>query len=188
MTALTFLETLELPNHHTILDGDEEAGAIFSQPNNDFRYLLWRKLNHSIQGCLFIMLNPSVAGAIRVDPTVKKCMHWAREWGFGRLEVANIFAYVSTDPTPIKKGYGWTVGPHNDEYIDAAIARADRIIVAWGAHGTVMNRGEQVLKLIEDAGRSAWCFGVTQIDKQPRHPLYIGYKTKLIQIDRAIGD
>ncbi len=188
MKVLPLVEKLWLPKTSTVLSGANGKGSMFSYSQGAYRYLLWRQLNHSSQTCLFIMLNPSIADAVRLDPTVKKCIHWAREWGFGRLEVVNIFAYVSTDPTPIRKGYDWIVGPYNDAYIEAAIDRSDRIIVAWGAHGTVMNRGDRVLKLIEEAGRSAWCFGVTKADKQPRHPLYIGYKTKLINIDRAIYD
>lgn len=173
-------------SRHLVTLGTDDAGAIFSEPNHDYRYLLWRKLSHVKQTCLFIMLNPSVADAERLDPTVSKCIHWTKEWGFGRIEVVNIFAYVSTDPEPIKKGYDWIVGPHNDEYIGAAIYKADRIIVAWGANGTVMDRGQHILDMLRYQQRSALCFGVTKGNSQPRHPVRLGYKTKLIEYERAL--
>ncbi len=175
-----------MSKHITTL-GTDDAGAVFSEPNHDYRYLLWRRLSTVVkETCLFIMLNPSVANHQRLDPTVSKCIHWTKEWGFGRIEVANIFAYVSTDPMPIKKGYDWIVGPHNDEYIGEAIDRAARVVVAWGANGTVMERGQVIIEMLRERQRSAYCFGVTKGNNQPRHPLYIGYKTKLIEYERAL--
>lgn len=167
---------------------DYDTGAIFSKPQADYRYLLWRQLGPSRQTCLFVMLNPSVADAVRLDPTVTKCIHWVREWGFGRLEVVNIFAYIATDPYQIKQGYEWIVGPDNDQFIGEAIDRADRVIVAWGDYGTIMDRGQHVLDMMRQRKRSAYCFGVTKGNKQPRHPVRLGYQTKIINIDQALAD
>jgi len=144
-------------------------GAVFSE-DRVYRYLLRRKTGVQRTICLFIMLNPSTADETQNDPTVTRCINYARHWGFGWLEVCNIFAYRATDPrelylVPFKRG------PDNNEYIKAAVHRADRVVCAWGNYGALQGRGIEVRKMIMDAGKFPLAFKITN-KGQPIHPLY----------------
>ena len=68
-----------------------------------YRYALWREWDASLPRVLFIGLNPATADAEKDDNTMKRCMHYAREWGFGSMAVANLFAWRTTWPTELKK-------------------------------------------------------------------------------------
>jgi len=147
-------------------------GATFSD-DRVYRYLLKRKVGVQRTVCLFIMLNPSTADETVNDPTVTRCINYARHWGFGWLEVCNIFAYRATDP---KKLYdleypSQVIGPDNDKHIKAAVRRADRVVCAWGNHGALQCRGIEVRKMIVDADKFPLAFKITQ-KGQPIHPLY----------------
>ncbi|MGE0385633.1 MAG: DUF1643 domain-containing protein [Gammaproteobacteria bacterium] len=146
------------------------SGARFSRCGR-YRYTLWRQWNPARGTCLFIMLNPSTADAGGDDPTVAKCGRYARRWGFGRLEVRNIFALRSTDPAGLRRVYD-PVGPGNDAAIARAARQADLVICAWGAHGSYLDRGQRVLALIAGLGVDAYCLE-KNADGAPRHPLYV---------------
>ena len=57
-----------------------------------YRYRLERTWNLECGWVLFVMLNPSRADGLKDDHTITKCMHFARDWGYGGLVVANLFA------------------------------------------------------------------------------------------------
>ena len=72
-------------------------------PDGLYRYWLQRETgidNDKIM--LFVMLNPSVADAVENDPTIRRCIGYAKREGFGMLEVVNLFAFISTDPDGLK--------------------------------------------------------------------------------------
>jgi hypothetical protein len=117
------------------------------------------------------MLNPSKADHVENDPTVRRCIGFAEAWGYGGVDVVNIFALRSTDPLELY-GHDDPIGPENDAAILSAAAGAARVVAAWGHHGALRHRGSDVLRLIERSGRTVECLGMTK-DGYPRHPLYI---------------
>jgi hypothetical protein len=137
------------------------GGATFSADRR-YRYRLWRRWDRSRSVVLFVMLNPSTADGRRDDPTIRRCIGFARAWGFGGVEVVNLFAYRATDPRELGR-VGDPVGPHNDRYIRRAIRRSRLVVLAWGARA----RARRLLSL-----RRAHCLGLTRAG-QPRHPLYL---------------
>lgn len=145
------------------------ARAIFD-PTGMYRYSLWREWCPDSLPVAFIMLNPSTADDRKDDPTIRRCIGFAHAWGFGALEVVNLFAYRATDSRKLI-GVDDPVGPENDGYIMHAVERCSYIVVAWGTKGVLLDRNRQVIRLL--AGwRHVGCLGVTK-DGHPRHPLYV---------------
>jgi len=152
------------------------ARAIFD-PTGMYRYSLWREWCADSPRVAFIMLNPSTADDRKDDPTIRRCIGFARAWEFGALEVVNLFAYQATDSSKLLR-VADPVGPENDDYIVQAAERCSYVVVAWGAKGVLLDRGRQVIRLL--AGwRHVGCLGITK-DGYPRHPLYVRGNTKLV--------
>lgn len=138
-----------------------------------YRYTLTREFGGS-STCLFIMLNPSKADAVQDDPTIRRCIGFARREGFGRMEVVNLYAFRSRSPSTLFAAPD-PVGPDNTGEIRKAVGRADLVIVAWGNSARTdpsANRTGEVMDLIERSGKPVKCFGLTG-QGQPRHPLYL---------------
>lgn len=152
-----------------------EDAAHFSDCGQ-FRYLLTREFGGE-STCLFIMLNPSTADAEHNDPTIRRCISFAKREGFGRLEVVNLYAFRSHSPAVLFAALD-SVGPANDSEIIAALDRADSVVVAWGNHAE-QERVIEVAGLIDRSGNVSNCFGFTKLG-QPRHPLYLPSDADLI--------
>jgi hypothetical protein len=118
----------------------------------------------------FIGLNPSTADATADDPTVRRCVGFARAWGFGGVDVINLFAFRVTEPRVLRRAVD-PVGPDNDDHLLEVATGAGRVVAAWGVHGTHRNRDVTVLGLLRGAGMSISCLSHTQAG-HPRHPLY----------------
>lgn len=160
--------------------GDDAAGALFGNAG-PYRYALWRVWDRSLPRCVFVMLNPSTADHEQLDPTVRRCIGFARAWGFGSLYVLNLFALRSTDPRALYTDVE-PVGAANDywirEYVRAANVR--EVVCAWGVHGALNGRGAAVRSLLESIGVQPMCLGVTK-DRYPRHPLYLAASTRPVR-------
>lgn len=74
-----------------------ESGAVFSSCGQ-YRYRLWRIWNHALPLVFWLMHNPSTAGHITNDPTIKRCIAFTKSWGYGGLYVGNLFPYRATNP------------------------------------------------------------------------------------------
>lgn len=118
---------------------------------------------------MFIGLNPSTADETINDPTIRRCIGYARSWGFGGLYMLNLFASRATKPQDLKKAAD-PVGPENNNFLKRYLDPAGLNIACWGAHGAFMDRGETVIKLLGRENLS--CLGVTQ-QGHPKHPLYL---------------
>jgi hypothetical protein len=152
-----------------VVPPNRSGGAIFD-PTGMYRYLLWREWHPDSPRLALIMLNPSTADEQKNDPTIRRCIGFAHAWGFGSVEVVNLFAYRATDSKELLK-VDDPVGAENDGYIVQAVERCSYVVVAWGTKGILLDRDRQVLQLLGDRP-NVGCLGVTK-GGHPRHPLYL---------------
>lgn len=150
---------------------DVRASAVFS-PNRRYRYHLWREWDPWRPRCAFVMLNPSSADETVNDPTVERCERRARAWGYGALDVVNLFAYRSTDPQALTQVED-PFGPENDAAILAVARAAALVVCAWGACGIWHGRADAVRRLL--AGVPLYCLRTNAATGTPTHPLYVPY-------------
>lgn len=152
------------------------SGAILG---DTYRYHLWRVWDAQAPRVVWVMLNPSTANATATDPTLTRCIAHAKAWGFGGLEVVNLFALRSPHPKRLLE-HPDPVGPANDAWIAAVAAHAHTVVVAWGAVPKVHRerakgvairlrwRGDPPLY-----GAPLYTLGLTA-DGSPKHPLARG--------------
>jgi len=164
----TLDSTLRLHLRQNAVNGIE-YGAIFDI-NGKYRYSLWRAWSAYHPRIAFVLLNPSTADEQRNDPTIRRCMGFARTWNFGSVEVVNLFAYRATDCRELLKKDD-PVGEENNYYLIQAVERCSTVVVGWGTRGTLLGRDGKVLSLLADT-KDVFCLGITK-DGQPRHPLYV---------------
>ena len=152
-----------------------------------YRFSL-RRIWNGRKGCVvFIMLNPSSADAVRDDSTIRRCVGFARTWGFGSLEVLNLFAYRTPFPSLLRRTAD-PVGAGNDAYLIRAARRGDRVVAAWGNGGKWLDRERAVARLLAPYVEFV-CLGQT-LQGAPRHPLYLPSRARLRRwtlrdVDRA---
>ena len=133
-----------------------------------YRFELWRRWGHGAYA-MFIGLNPSTADETADDPTIRRCVGFARAWGYDAMCMTNLFAYRATLPADMKKAadpVGWEV---NDRRLRHLAAEAGVVIAAWGAHGAFMDRGANVRRMLPGG---LHYLRLTK-DGHPGHPLYL---------------
>jgi len=132
-----------------------------------YRYSLVRSWNEGSGKAVFIGLNPSTADQREDDPTIRRCVGFARAWGCSSMEIVNLFAYCATKPEDLKRA-AKPIGRNNDRWIATAISEATLSIACWGNHGEFLGRSES----IRERHRELLCLGINA-SGTPKHPLYI---------------
>lgn len=153
----------------------EASGAIISKCGK-YRYVLWRKLNSNTQGdhgrtCLFVMLNPSTADATYNDRTVIRCMGYAIDWHYDRLEIVNVYAYRATDPSELPALMSERHGELYKKYFEYSVKNADLVICGWG-NKIPRDESMDILNYIKSLGKTPMCLKQNE-NGSPRHPLYL---------------
>jgi hypothetical protein len=153
------------------------SGATFSKDRR-YRYRLWRAWGDPELRCVFVGLNPSTADESNDDPTIRKCVGFAKRWGFGAVDVVNLFAFRSTEPMALLAAED-PVGRDNGYHLSLALKHAKRIVWAWGSHGTRIQRLILSQAASVRATRRLCKVGTLGIakDASPRHPLMLAYAT-----------
>nr|WP_297388176.1 DUF1643 domain-containing protein [uncultured Roseateles sp.] len=157
-------------------------GAIIS-PCQTFRYRLWRYWRPGGRPLIFVMLNPSTADGSEDDPTIRKCIGFAKRLGFEGIEVANLFAYRATDPGNLRWAQ-YPVGPDNDAAIAAmgavSVERGTPVVCAWGANARrTPGRVSEVLALLRARTVDIKALRIMP-DGTPSHPLMLPYSCDLL--------
>lgn len=147
-----------------------ERSASFS-PCRRYRYELWRTwgdmLNPDAGYAMFIGLNPSTADETEDDPTIRRCIAFAKAWGYSGLCMTNLFAFRATDPADMILCHE-PVGPSNDDHLIRCASTAGVVVAAWGTNGTHQARDERVKAMLP----SLHYLRLTR-HGHPGHPLYL---------------
>ena len=141
-----------------------------------YRYVLTRRWDDG-PVMTWIMLNPSTADADTDDPTIRRCIGFARREGCGAIRVVNLFALRATSPNALRASSD-PVGPDNDSFLRER-THAEYVVAAWGAHGGLHGRSHEVRAALRHL--PLLCLGVTP-GGEPRHPLYVRSSTPFIPL------
>lgn len=139
-----------------------------------YRYLLWREWDRTKDSMVWVMLNPSTADAQVNDPTITRCIGFAKREGCGGIVVLNLFALRATDPLELLD-HPIPEGPRNSEVWRQVLDYYHRgpIVAGWGAMANRLNdRGIFSWSLVSEDTSTWRCLGRTK-DGSPRHPLYL---------------
>lgn len=152
----------------------KEKGAIFSDCKK-YRYALWRVWDTELPLVMFLMLNPSTADESADDPTLRRCIGYAKEWGYGGVIKANLFAYRSTD---FSKLYDVEdpIGPLTDKYLKKLKSKSSTVIGAWGNWGAYKERSVHIRSIFPEL----YCLKINA-SGEPAHPLYLRKTLKPIE-------
>jgi hypothetical protein len=161
------------------LDLFDNNGAVVSKCGL-YRYELWRIWNDSKPKVLFIMFNPSSADANRNDATLRRCMKFARSWGYGGVYIGNLIPYRATKPAELKAIDQETLqGDGNISHIETMALKSDKIVFAWGDLPNKYFVEDVVVRLKYPL---AFCLDKTN-SGNPRHPLYVKGSIKPISFN-----
>lgn len=194
-----------MPNHNYV-----SSGAVISKDER-YRYHLWREWRspvladeqrhwrwirdnrnaYALDGAgnrigephsmIFVMLNPSTADASIDDPTIRRCVGFARAHNYERIDVLNLFAYRATEPKELFSVVD-PVGPDNIDHFKKVVMRwRGPVICAWGAHGHYINQDQTALGWL--SGMKIYALKITK-GGAPGHPLYLPADSPLIPFAR----
>lgn len=151
-----------------------ELYALISECGN-YRYLLKRTFKPGLfkkarKICCFIMHNPSNADGEVDDPTTRRCMQYAKDWGCSELYIINRFAWRSTVAGNLHGLGNDAVGLDNDTVMRAVLrevkASDGLTVAAWGSFVT---SHEQHAKLLKE--RTAFVIDMCKEMEVPLHYL-----------------
>lgn len=181
MTRLTDLTLAELNldalawNPAVTVERHGASLAVFSA-DTKYRYVLTREWDVSRTKLVVIGLNPSTATAEFDDPTIRRCMGFAKREGYGGLVMLNLFAYRATDPRDMaddgRAGVD-IIGPLNDDVFMRSATLGRVMLAAWGANAQARDRGRALTTRLLNRGVVLNCLGRTRLEAAPRHPLYV---------------
>lgn len=170
------------------------TGAIFSD-DRIYRYRLGRHWGPGSRTLCWVMLNPSTADEATNDPTIRKCIGFAKKWNFDGIDIVNLFAYRATNPKGLiavakQRGSAQLLeGQFCNHHILDAAKNAGMTVCAWGNHGRINCRGSQIAGWL--SGRhniELHCLKISK-ENQPVHPLYQPYslEPQLLTRGTAVG-
>lgn len=136
----------------------------------DYRYSLSRVWEQELPRVTWVLLNPSTADAEQLDPTMRRCVSFAKREGFGGMEVVNLYAFRTKSPRAMLDASD-PVGAEND----SVLASVRGVVIAgWGVHAK-QARVAAAVRLLPPL----LSLGTTR-EGHPRHPLYVRADTPLV--------
>lgn len=146
-----------------------KGGAAIS-PDGVYRYRLWRRWEGGVKRgpVNFVMLNPSTADGRKDDATIRRCVCFARTWGYDRMVVTNLYGLRARDPAQLID-HPDPIGPKNNAYLAETAEQSVLVVAAWGNLGA--QREDVGLKILRPYA-DVYALRLTR-DGHPAHPLYL---------------
>jgi hypothetical protein len=151
---------------------------------SNHRYILRRNLALGYRSepavVNFIMLNPSTADDNFDDATIRRCVGFAKRWGFDGLVVTNLFAYRATNPRDLKalaaRDVGLAIGEENEGHLRREADAAHSVVCAWGDNcDSILHRKLDVIGMLK--AYDLFCIRRTK-KGNPAHPVRERYTDK----------
>ncbi|AKF86512.1 hypothetical protein MFUL124B02_28225 [Myxococcus fulvus 124B02] len=149
--------------------------------NGPHRYYLDYILMPTIAGQERVLMacgcNPSTATRFASDKTVSKLVNVARQWGFTRLLMANVFSYCDKNPATLR-GPGLVLWDrHTDRFLKAMAANADAFLCCWGKPAVSLDKArcQAVETMLRATGKPVFCLGYVKRTTIPKHPRCLKY-------------
>ncbi len=162
-----------------------ESSAIISE-DRLFRVRLLRRWRPERPLWLWIMLNPSTAGEIHNDATIRRLIGFTERGQGGGFIVENLFSFRAPDPLELVKAAD-PIGPDCDASLITSLIECDGpVVCAWGNNGGAA-RPLIALSMILRAGREPMCLGLTG-QRKPMHPVRLPYGLELVRLSDAMED
>lgn len=139
-------------------------------PCRTYRYTLWREFGGVLDDSRYVMfigLNPSTADEVENDPTIRRCIGFAKSWGYNTLCMVNLFAFRTKEPADMLK-VADPIGPDNDQYLVSLAREASVVVAAWGNDGAHLGRDAAVRAMLPNL----YCLSKTKAG-QPGHPFIL---------------
>ncbi len=150
----------------------EKKDAAFSK-NRLHRYCLIRIWDNTKPKVAFVGLNPSTANETEDDPTIRKVIGFAKEWGYGGFYMLNLFSRIT--PYSNELPHIQLLDKSSDYFLKTFADNSEKIVYCWGKFTIAEARAKEVMNLLGPG----WALAINQ-DGSPRHPLYVPKNTKLI--------
>jgi hypothetical protein len=137
----------------------------------EYRYTLTRVWDLALPVITFVLINPSTADEVQLDPTLRRCVGFAKREGNGGMAIVNLYAFRTKDPK-LMMASADPVGPENDRVLADVTGT---VIAGWGTNANP-DRVTRALALLP----RLHALGVTK-DGHPRHPLYVRADAPLVE-------
>ena len=144
--------------------------AVFSD-DGEKRYLLKKIWNASLPKLTIIMLKPSIASGVELDPTTVAVLNNASALGFGSVSIVNLFATLGNIDISEETGDD----PENIDAIIKAVQDGDTVIYAPGVGKAKLlafqERSTQVLEALRPFEKKLRCLTNASGKAKFLHPL-----------------
>lgn len=160
------------------------TSSAFISECGQYRYELRRTWDESRPKVMFIMLNPSTADAEIDDPTIRRCVGFAKSWGYGGILVGNLFAYRATEPKTLLT-VNDPIGRDNIEHIMELLKECEKVICAWGNGKLVERVFKKMNKEYKPFAENLKGLYYLELanDGTPKHPLYLKGHLKPVRFE-----
>lgn len=142
-----------------------DKNAFFSD-DKKHRYVLQRIWDKALPKVMFIGLNPSTANETDDDPTIRRVMRFAKDWGYGGVYMLNLYSFVTAYPSKLEVSQHARIT--NDTFLRGYGKKSKEVVFAWGGFKEAKCNSLKMELMFPDATALQ-----INADGSPKHPLYV---------------